>query len=201
MQKTDIETNKVRIEQTDKEIINTTSRLEELREKNAMGVKFGKVDTWIDKTFKDKILEIEKGVLISIRTEFNELFQKWMEELIDDPTKEISIDETFTPVISQDGVTQNVLYLSGGEKTGVALAYRLALNELVRRHESVDSNLLILDEPTDGFSKDQLHKMTSILAKLEAKQIILVSHDRELENCADYKYIVTKSGGESVIMQ
>ena len=190
-----------KLEAVDGEIAKLDEKISSLSDKKTRMAKFREIETWINDQFKEKITQIEKKVLLSIHAEFNELFVKWMTELMDDPTKTASIDNTFTPIISQDGVDQQIGFLSGGEKTSVALAYRLALNELVRRNEQVDSSLLILDEPTDGFSKEQLHKMTSILAKLEARQIILVSHDRELENCADQKYVITKQDGESMIKQ
>ena len=91
-------------------------------------------------------------------------------------------------------------YLSGGEKTSVALAYRLALNMIVRKvATSMESNLLILDEPTDGFSKEQLLKVQDILTELECPQVIIVSHERELESFADQIFRVSKEDGISTI--
>ena len=91
-------------------------------------------------------------------------------------------------------------HLSGGERTSVSLAYRLALNTLLRREtRSLRSNLLVLDEPTDGFSKSQLSKVHSILKALDYEQIIVVSHDRELEAHADHVFHVTKEGGSSSV--
>ncbi|HYB03810.1 MAG TPA: SbcC/MukB-like Walker B domain-containing protein, partial [Nitrososphaerales archaeon] len=105
-----------------------------------------------------------------------------------------------TPVVQQDGIDQDVGYLSGGEKTSIALAYRLALNAVVRRVSTgMKSNLLILDEPTDGFSKEQLSKVREILDELQSPQIILVSHERELESFADQVIRVTKTNGVSAI--
>ncbi len=63
----------------------------------------------------------------------------------------------------------------------------------------MQSNLLILDEPTDGFSKEQLGRVREILDELESPQIIIVSHERELESFADQIFRVTKLDGESAI--
>jgi exonuclease SbcC len=80
--------------------------------------------------------------------------------LVEDPSKESRIDEDFTPLIEQDGYEQDYNYLSDGEKTSLALAYRLSLNTIVQKVSAgIKSNLLILDEPTDGFSKEQLFKI------------------------------------------
>lgn len=68
---------------------------------------------------------------------------------------------------------------------------------LRRETRSLRSNLLVLDEPTDGFSKPQLDKAHSILKDPEYEQIILVSHDKYLEAHADHAFHVAKAGGSS----
>ena len=155
---------------------------------------------WLDGYFIPTVENIEKHVLIAIQQEFNELFQHWFSILVEDPTKDARIDEAFTPIIEQDGYEQDVLYLSGGERTSVALAYRLALNVLVRKvSTSMKSGLLILDEPADGFSKEQLFKIRDILKELECPQIVIVSHEKELESFADQVYRVIKTNGTSSV--
>jgi exonuclease SbcC len=155
---------------------------------------------WLSDFFVPTIENIERHVLITIHEEFNELFQHWFSLLVEDPTKDARIDEDFTPIIEQDGYEQDVQYLSGGEKTSVALAYRLALNMLVRKvSTSMKSSLLILDEPTDGFSKEQLFKVRDILKELDCPQIVIVSHEKELESFADQVYKITKVNGASCV--
>lgn len=88
-----------------------------------------------------------------IKEDFGSQFQKWFNVLVNDPGKEARIDEESTPLIQQDDVDQDVKYLSGAEKTSVALAYKLALNNIVGKISAgAKSNLLILDEPTDGLN-------------------------------------------------
>ena len=156
---------------------------------------------WVDKFFMPAVEEIEKQVLLDILQRFNTKYREWYSVLVDDPTKESRIDENFTPVVEQDGYEQKVDFLSGGEKTSIALAYRLTLNSLVRDADSIKSNLLILDEPTDGFSQDQLAKVQEILDTIDSEQIILVSHDRELENCADHVFHISKHDGMSRVQK
>ncbi|MDA7958984.1 MAG: hypothetical protein MPI95_07885, partial [Nitrosopumilus sp.] len=120
--------------------------------------------------------------------------------LIDDPSKESRIDEDFGPLVSQDGIEQDLEYMSGGEKSSIALAYRLTINTMLRRSiDTLRSNLLILDEPTDGFSKTQLAKVRGVLDGLKSQQVILVSHDPELEAYADHVFRVSKEGGASSV--
>lgn len=156
---------------------------------------------WLEDYFVPSLDTIEKQVLTSINLDFNSHFRDWFSTLVDDQSKEARVDENFTPLVEQDGYEQDVDYLSGGERTSVALAYRLALNGIVRRvSRGMRSNLLILDEPTDGFSNEQLGKMREILDEIDSPQVIIVSHDRELESFADQIYRVVKERGESRVL-
>ena len=161
--------------------------------------KFSQTHEWLEKFFIPTIALIEKQVLLTILQKFNETYHDWYSVLVDDPTKESRIDENFTPIVEQDGYEQKITFLSGGEKTSIALAYRLTLNLLVRDADSIKSNLLILDEPTDGFSKDQLGKVRQILNCMDSEQIILVSHERDLETCADHVFQISKNNGVSSV--
>ena len=162
--------------------------------------KFDQFGQWLEIFFIPTISQIEKQVLLSILQNFNETYTRWYSILVEDPTKESRIDENFTPIINQDGYDQEINYLSGGEKTSIALAYRLTLNSLMRKEtESMKSNLLILDEPTDGFSKNQLGKIRELLDELKSEQIVLVSHEKELETYVDNIFRISKESGVSQI--
>jgi exonuclease SbcC len=156
--------------------------------------------SWLIDYLIPTLAVIEKHVMQNIHLEFNENFKKWFNLLIDDPSKTGKIDEEFTPIIEQDGFQQEINYLSGGEKTSVALAYRLALNNIVQKVSTgMKSNLLIMDEPTDGFSKEQLFKIRDILNELNYPQIIIVSHEKELESFANNIFQIEKADGISVV--
>lgn len=155
---------------------------------------------WVNDYLIPTLSLIEKHVMQKRYEEFNNDFQKWFNILIEDTSKNAKIDEEFTPIVEQDGFEQDINYLSGGEKTSVALAYRLALNNVVSNVSTgMKSNLLILDEPTDGFSREQLYKVREILNELKCPQVILVSHERELGSFADNVFKVEKIDGYSTI--
>jgi len=99
--------------------------------------------------------------------------------------------------VTQDSYEQELNNLSGGERTSLALAYRLALNRVVQRSSSIGADLLILDEPTDGFSKDQIGKLGDLLRELQLRQAVIVSHERELEGAVDHIFRIQKEGGKS----
>jgi exonuclease SbcC len=157
-------------------------------------------EVWLTDYFLPTVRVVEKSVLATINQEFDLMFKRWFGMLVVDQGVEVSVDEDFTPVVSQGGYEQDVRYLSGGERTSVALAYRLALNVLVQRVSAgMRSNLLILDEPTDGFSQEQLGNVREVLDEVGSPQIIIVSHDKELESFADQIYRVEKTGSESTV--
>ncbi|MEM2615110.1 MAG: SMC family ATPase, partial [Nitrososphaerota archaeon] len=175
----------------------------ELKEKERrMAEKLKEYQIWLEEFFAPTLDTIEKHVMLSINQEFNQHLQKWWSMLIDDASKELRVDEDFTPIVEQDGYELDINYLSGGEKTSLALAYRLALNSIVQKVSiGMKSNLLILDEPTDGFSKEQLFKVREILNEIKCPQVIMVSHEKELESFADQIFKVEKKDGVSQLKE
>ena len=156
-------------------------------------------NNWLEEHFITAVQDIERHVLQNINEEFNQLFQKWFNILMETGDINVEADTNFTPIITQNGYSLGINSLSGGEKTSVALAYRLALNTMLKKIAGMDNALLILDEPTDGFGKEQLVRLTKVLDELQAAQIIMVSHERELESFVDKIYRVTKDGNQSRI--
>ena len=55
-------------------------------------------------------------------------------------------------------------------------------------------DIVILDEPTDGFANEQIDKMRDIFEQLKAEQIILVSHEQKMEGFVDHVLHVQKQG-------
>ena len=155
---------------------------------------------WLEEYFYLGIGNIEKHVMESLRRRFNYQFQKWFEILVEDPAMQVTVNEDFTAQIEREGFDQDYLQLSGGERTSIALAYRLALNIIVQEVSTGGaSNLLILDEPTDGFSKQQLYKLRDVLRELKCPQVIIVSHERELEGFANNIINIQNKNGMSTI--
>ena len=192
MRKTDFENNLKQIETFNKKIIELEEKVDRIAFKDQIGV-------WLNQHFIPSLVQIESQVLVSVKDEFNKLFQKWFYLLIEAGDIDIEIDEFFTPVVNQSGYRLEVDSLSGGEKTSIALAYRLALNEIIRRMIMFDDNLLILDEPTDGFSKEQLVQINHVLEELTAAQVIIVSHEKELEGFVETIFRVAKESEKSQV--
>ena len=56
-----------------------------------------------------------------------------------------------------------------------------------------------MDEPTDGFSTEQVDKLRIILEEINIKQIIIVSHDPKIESFVDSVLRFEKKEGESFV--
>ncbi len=149
---------------------------------------------WLKDYFINLVELIERHVMGRIYYEFNDLFKKWFNMIIEDEVISAQLNDTFTPVIQQNGYDVDVENLSGGEKTACALAYRLALNKVINDIISnvKTKNLLILDEPTDGFSSEQLDKIREVINQLDMQQIIIVSHEHKIESFVDHVIRIRK---------
>lgn len=160
------------------------------------------IHDWVDGNFLSLMDVIEKNILLRVYADFDSFFQKWFEMIIDNPSLRVKLNDDFSPLIIQDGHEMDYAYLSGGEKTAAALAYRLALNQVINNLMSDirTRDLIILDEPTDGFSSEQLDRVNSVLDELNVKQIIIVSHEAKIESFVDHVVRLNKSDHVSNIV-
>lgn len=165
--------------------------------------KLGGYESW----FADYLFElagtIERHFMLELRRRFDPLFRDWFNLLIEDEMLNVRIDDEFAPVIEQEGYEAEYENLSGGESASVALAYRLALNKVINTivKEIKSNDIIILDEPTDGFSNDQLDKIRDIIAELNIPQTIIVSHEPKVESYVENIIRVHKEGGVSRVLE
>ena len=154
---------------------------------------------WIEEKFIPLMISVESNVMVKLRNEFSKIFNEWFSILVSDSLS-VRLDEDFTPIISQQDYEIDYEFLSGGERTAVALAYRLSLNQVLNSMLSriKTKNVIILDEPTDGFSEQQLFKVRDILEQLNSEQIILVSHEQKIESFVDNVIRIKKEGTSSI---
>jgi exonuclease SbcC len=145
---------------------------------------------------------IEKAIMQKVHHEFDELFRKWFDIMMDTNDLDVRLDEEFTPVIMQNNYETEITNLSGGERTSVALAYRLALNKVINDFISTikTKDILILDEPTDGFSTEQLDKMRDVFDELRMGQMIIVSHEAKMESYVQNIIRIVKNEHNSKVM-
>jgi exonuclease SbcC len=199
--KVEVEILHERINQEKEDEEDLSKELDEFRRYAAQAAKCKEIKTWLSENFLPAVGDIERYVLASINEEFGQIFQRIFSILVvEEGELTATVDDQFSPVIEEAGYELDVQSLSGGERTAVALAYRLALNYMVKRaNEALQTNLLILDEPTEGFSREQIYRFRNALEELASDQVIIVSHERDLEPMADRVFRIEKVNGESVV--
>ncbi|MDD9952981.1 MAG: AAA family ATPase [Candidatus Woesearchaeota archaeon] len=171
-------------------------RTTEHKQLRAQATKHTGERTWLLEQFIPFTEVVERRVLLTIYSAMSTAFSTWCSKLVDDPGLVAAIDQTFTPLVQQHGFDIALAHLSGGERTAVSLAYRLALVHTIHTllpHLGT-AGVLMLDEPTDGFSTEQLARMRTVLGELHMQQIILVSHEQQLEGFVDHIIRVEKHG-------
>ena len=154
---------------------------------------------WMQEKFLSIITITETNVLAKLRNEFSKIFHEWFSILVPEGLS-VSLDEDFTTKIINQDYDLDYDFLSGGERTAVALAYRLALNQVLNSLLSKikTKDLVILDEPTDGFSLEQLSKIGHIFEQLKSEQVILVSHEQKIEDFVDHIIRIKKDGTSGI---
>lgn len=177
----------------------------EINKKNKIREKkenLNKIQFWLTDYFIPLMDTMEKNIMFKVHAEFNSLFEKWFSILIDNQVLQMSLDEEYSPKILQNGYDIEYEFLSGGEKTAGALAYRLALNQVINNMNTgiKTKDILILDEPTDGFSHEQLDRLKILMDEIQIPQIIIVSHEPQIECFVNNVIRLEKIGHETKIV-
>ena len=176
-----------------------TRRQREREDLDRQASQLTRLADWIDKEFRNAMLELERRRLLQGRLQFERRFAQYFAALVEDPSLAARVDETFAPWVDIAGQPTPAEALSGGERTALALAYRLALGRTVRDAGRLALETLILDEPTEGFSQEQTLRMGDLLESLGLPQVLLVSHERQLEGIADRVVRIRKKDGVSTV--
>ncbi len=162
------------------------------------------IHDWVSDQLPVLFRDIERNVLAATAQDFSNYFREWFAELVQDPNIELEVDpQNLQPTIYMNGHESPFRDMSGGEKSALSLAYRLALNQIINlKHPNVKTrDLLILDEPTDGFSEAQVNKMQEVFNKLNTKQLIIISHERTLDSFVSDIFNFTKTHHVTRVMR
>ncbi|MDR1819596.1 MAG: AAA family ATPase [Methanobrevibacter sp.] len=109
---------------------------------------------------------------------------------------DLDLDEDYDITVfgSQGETKMNMV--SGGEKIGIALSLRLGITKAISKG---NINTILLDEPTIHLDDYRRNELIEIIGTVDIPQMIIVTHDNELENAADKVIKVEKINGESKI--
>jgi len=152
---------------------------------------------------REDIRNIREIIRRNFLEEFRQEFQRKFEEIRKyEEEYTVDINLNYEPIAyTKDREEVPISNLSGGEKTSVALSYRLALSNLAAQISAIKPpEVLILDEPTIGLDKEDIKALNEALQNIGTiPQIIIVTHEDELKDAANFKYEVKKERGLSKI--
>jgi len=150
----------------------------------------------------DKLTDLMKrdGVIVRKMTY---MLREALEKEINDILSEIgrsfrvSVDDEFDiNIIYGTDLVRPVDNLSGGEKTMLSIAMRLALAKVLTGRIP---RFMILDEPTQNLDKDMRVMIFDIIKTISGgmDQVIVVTHDEDIIEKADHVIKVVNDGGIS----
>ena len=161
--------------------------------------------------FIEEARQAYRSIQPKIRRDFIKYFERVIQHILDDlagsdgPSLTIKIDENYTPiVVGEEGHERSVLNISGGERTFLALAYRLGVGQLIMHIKSGRGlSMLLLDEPTESLGREDgsIDRLAELISRLKTvEQIIAVTHSEAFAEKADYVIRVEKKDGRSSVL-
>ena len=160
-----------------------------------------KLDSFI-KFLKD-VREIysKDGLQKDIRLAFRPQIEKYTQDFFskfDFDYSGLALSEDYDINIIGPSGESDISMASGGEKIAIALSLRLGIASAITANVI---ETILLDEPTtylDGFRKQEFVNVIQSISLVP--QMIIITHDAELENAATNVITVEKKNGQSIIV-
>ncbi|MEZ0289704.1 MAG: AAA family ATPase, partial [Sulfolobales archaeon] len=184
----------------EKELVRKRDELNKLRDIELEREKIEKMISVVE-----RLMEILKkdGLIAKILTSrVREALEAEINEILRETGREfrIKIDNEFGfTVVYASGVERPIENLSGGEKTILSIALRLALARVLTGRIP---RFMILDEPTQNLDPDMRVMIFDIIKRISGAmdQVIVITHDEEIADRADRLIRVVNEGGVSRVI-
>lgn len=174
---------------------------EKIKQNKENKKKVKKLDNFIQ--FLKEIREIyskdglQKDIRLSFKPQIERYTQQFFNNFDFDYTG-LRLSEDYDIVITGPSGDSDISMVSGGEKIAIALSLRLGIAQSVTAN-TIET--ILLDEPTTYLDELRKQEFVNIIQDISlVPQMILITHDPELENAADNIIMVEKRNGESVIV-
>lgn len=141
------------------------------------------------------------GIQKELRNRSKPIIQKHTKDFFEQfnfDYSDLKIDDEYNiSVFGPEGETKLDM-VSGGEKIAIALALRLGITKAMSKG---NIETILLDEPTIHLDNYRRHELIDLLRGMSTlPQMIIVTHDSELENAADNIIKVQKEDGISNVV-
>jgi len=201
-----IENLEAQINNEKKKLSNIKMEIEQLHDEiSKLKAKYDKIEDFRSKLEKIREAFSKDGVQRMLRQRLtphiSELATRYVERFNLDVTS-IIIDENLDVSVMRGGEATPLSLLSGGEKVAIAIALRLAIAKALAGTLST----IIMDEPTIHLDEERRRELVEVVKSFFREgtvvpQMVIITHDRELEEVADTLYQVEKINGVSKIVE
>lgn len=191
-----LSSNNGRITQLDNEISDTDKKIDEIKKKESIysfldELKKAFSRDGIPRVIRERALESINYLTRNILSRFNLGIE------------DIRISEDLDIDVFQDGSEKNISQLSGGERTSISIAMRMAIAKYLGR----DVSTILMDEPTVYLDEERRNDLKDILQYSMKElsdeglfpQITIITHHQELESAADLSFHIQKVNGISEV--
>ncbi|MBQ6511161.1 SMC family ATPase [Methanobrevibacter sp.] len=140
----------------------------------------------------------KNGIQKDLRNISRPLIQKYTKKFFNEFNfnySDLIIDEEYDITVFGPEGESSMSMVSGGEKIAIALALRLGITQAMSKGEL---DTILLDEPTIHLDSSRRHELINLLKDISSlPQMIIVTHESQLENAADNIIKVEKENGIS----
>lgn len=184
-----------------KELISQVNNLtEKINVNNKIKKEYENTNDYLHTLNKIRMLYSKNGIQKELRNYSKPLIQKYTKEYFNKFNfnySDLVLDDEYNVTIYGPEGESSLNMVSGGEKIAIALALRLGITQAMS-----ESNLetILLDEPTVHLDSFRKHELINLLKEITLlPQMIIVTHESQLENAADNLIKVEKNNGISEI--
>ena len=179
--------------------------LNDLNEKIAIADKFEQeyndISDYINLLDHIRNLYSKNGIQRELRNISRPLIQKHTKEFFNEFNfnySDLTIDDEYEVTVYGPEGESSMSMVSGGEKIAIALALRLGITQAMANGEL---DTILLDEPTIHLDSSRKHELINLLKEMSSlPQMIIVTHESQLENAADNLIKVEKENGISKVI-
>ena len=139
---------------------------------------------------------LQKDIRLSFKPKIENYTQDFFNKFDFDYTG-LKLSEDYDIVITGPSGDSDISMVSGGEKIAIALSLRLGIAS------AITANIIetiLLDEPTTYLDEFRKQEFVNVIQDISlVPQMIIITHDNQLENAANNIITVEKRNGQSMI--
>ena len=185
-----------------KELINVHKGLaEKIKNNDKFQMEYDNISKYLVLLKDIRELYGKNGIQKELRNNSRPIIQKNTKKFFDDFNfnySDLILDEDYNVVVRGPEGESSMSMVSGGEKIAIALALRLGITKSMAKG---DLETILLDEPTIHLDDARRHELINLLKEMSLlPQMIIVTHENQLESAADNLIKVEKENGISKIV-